>query len=801
MKMTLSWIKDYLETQASLPEIVEKLNMLGLVVDSVENRGEELQDFLVVEVVSATPHPDADRLRVCQVNTGHEMLQVVCGGVNARAGMRAILAPLGSTIPTNGMVMKPVQIRGVDSQGMLCSAAELGLEENCPEGGVIELPADAPVGEKYCTYAGLDDPILDIEITPNRGDCLGAYGVARDLAAAGMGTLKSLVVPQIAEGYASPCKITIVPEAREACPYFAGRVVKGVKNQPSPLWMQQRLKAVGLRPISALVDITNYLSYAIGRPMHVFDLDKIKGDLQVRFAREEEVLTALDEKEYHLDAEVTVVADQGQAISIAGIMGGLDSGCTLETQNVFIEAAIFDAKRIALTGRKLNILSDARYRFERGVDAALVDSAIQIATQFILDHCGGSPSQMVADGHCPVERQPFAFKSTRVKDLTGLEIDEDRIEKILVDIGCEIEKGQGLWQVKPASWRHDITLEADLVEEVARLYGYENIPTFRLPEPRGEEKFELVPGSQTRMDWAWSIRRLLAARGLNEALTWAFLATDRAKFFGGGDEALRVVNPISSDLTDMRPSLLPNLIDALQRNADRGLGNGALFEVGKQFFGIEPDQEAWVACGVRSGQYGEKHWAQNARMVDIYDCKADALAALEACGLDRRKLQIMTPGPDWYHPGRSGYICLGPKNKLAAFGEIHPQILSQMDVDQHVVGFEVFLSNVPITKAKKGVLVLSPYQALERDFAFVIDQEMAAEKVMLAISKADASLIQDVTLFDVYQGKNIEEGKKSMALKVSIQPKVATLTEEDLTALTNKIIESVRQATGGILRS
>lgn len=802
MKITLSWLKDFLDTQAGLDKIVETLNMLGLVVDGVIDRGRDLADFKIVHVISADKPPEAERLNVCQVNTGKETLQIVCGGVNARTGMKAVLAPIGSVIPTSGLQIKVTKIRGIESHGMLCSANELGLGENDPEGGIIELLEDAPVGMSYAQYAGLDDPVLDIDITPNRGDCLGAYGIARDLAAAGLGTLKLLEIPAIQETYESPVQVVIDREATGACPFFAGRVIQGVKNCPSPLWMQQRLQAIGLRPISALVDITNYLSYTLGRPMHVFDADILEGNILVRFAQEGETILALDANEYTLDTSMMVVADQKRPHSIAGIMGGEISGCTEATTNVFLESAIFDPISISLTGRALNITSDSRFRFERAVDANMVIPAIEIATKFILEHCGGRASTKVSAGKLPLIEQSVQFRPDRIHEMTGQEISVQTIKGILKDLGFLIQEAKEKWSVTPPSWRHDISLEADLIEEVARVYGYDKIPTLALPSAHGEEHFESYPGSNLRQQWGWHVRRALSAQGLSEALTWSFLSEDRAKLFGGGDPNLKLVNPISTDLSDMRPSLLPNLIDATQRNYDRDQQNICLFEVGKQFSDVTPEGEQQIVAGVRSGKTAPKHWAQAPRDVDIFDAKADAFMALEACGIDGEQLQIIFPGPSWYHPGRSGYFVLGPKNHLAAFGEIHPKVLAAMDIDPKIVGFEVYLNSIPLPKSRANKpLEISPYQPVERDFAFIVDAIVSARDVMQAAQKADRQLITNVNLFDVYEGQGIAQGKKSLALSVQIEPKEGTLTDIQLAELSEKIIASVKKLTGGELRS
>ncbi len=801
MKITLSWIKEYLDTKASNEAIIEQLSMLGLVVDDVIDRSKGMEEFKIVHVISAEKHPEADRLKVCKVDTGSEILQIVCAGVNARTDMKTVLAPINSVIPTNGMKIKLGTIRGVESQGMLCSAEELGLAEPGVEKGILDLPSDAPVGAVYAKYAELNDPILDVEITPNRGDCLGAYGLARDLAATGIGTLKPIKVPEIKTNFKSPKTIVIADESKNVCTLFTGVYIKGFKNSPSPEWMQKRLRAVGLRPISALVDITNYMSQGIGRPMHVFDADKLDGDLLIRQAKKGEKVLALNAEEYELDESITVVADKTTAHAIGGIIGSMDSGCTETTQNVFMECAVFDAINITLTGRKLNILTDARHRFERGVDADMIPVAQKIATQFILDHCGGEASEMITVGLPPRVMPTVTFRPKRVKDLIGVDVPSDKCRQILESLGMIIKGDGEQWQITSPTWRHDITLEADLIEEVIRIYGYDHIPTTELPSASTIESFESTPGARARQKWGWQIRRALCARGLNEAMSLSFLDEETTKMFGGGNPALKIVNPISSELSDMRPSLLPNLINAVQRNHDRGLHNVNLFEVGKQFSDITKDGEKLVAAGVRSGKTGPRNWAAQPRDVDLFDAKSDAITTLQACGIAVDNLTVAAPGPAYFHPGRSGYFMQGPKNKLAAFGELHPKILADMNIDPKIVGFEVYVQDLPIPKNNKGQLELSPYQAVERDFAFLVNKETPAQDVLSAVKRADKILISEVRLFDVFEGKTIEAGKKSLALSVRIEPKEGTLTDDMLTTLSNKIIEQVRISTGGELRS
>ena len=800
MKLTLAWLKDYLDTIASLDEIAEKLSMLGLVVDDIYNPAVELAPFKIVQVVETQPHPNADRLKICKVDTGTETVQIICGDPNVQQGMKAVLATPGTIIPATGQKLKVSKIRDIESPGMLCSATDLNLGEDSK--GIIKVEAAAPIGKSYAQYKGLDDPVLDIEITPNRGDCLGAYGIARDLAASGIGKLKPLKIKPVPQQFKTALTIKIAPDTKDACPMFAGRLLKGVQNKPSPLWMQNRLQAVGLRPISALVDITNYLTYDLGRPMHVFDADKLKGNIQVRLAKAGEKIQALDEKEYKLDDGMTLVCDDQDPLSVAGVIGGMASSCTNDTINVIIESAIFDPIRTSLTGRKLNVITDSRYRFERGVDAAMVLPALEFATQFILEHCGGEASNIVVAGKEPKTSRSIAFSPNRVKSLAGLPLPKTQIATILANLGFEIKKNNDAWSVRPPSWRHDVAQEADLVEEVVRIHGYDKIESAPLPAPTESQMLENDAELLARHEWVWTTRRALTARGLTEVMTYSFLTSNHAKLFGGGKSELRLLNPISADLSDMRPSLLANLIDASRRNANRGIANAALFEVGPQYLSTAAQGEVLAASGIRTGLNIQRHWLEDSRRTDTYDAKADVLTVLKACGIDTAALQIVPEAPKWYHPGRSGTLRLGPKNVLAYFGQIHPTVLNQMDFDKTTVGFEVFLSNLPVSRKKaRAALQISHFQPLERDFAFVLEASIPASRVVDAVYKTDKELITHVAVFDVYQGQGIATGYKSLAISVRLEPKKATLTEAQINEVSQKIIDQVKKVTSGELRS
>jgi phenylalanyl-tRNA synthetase beta chain len=798
MKFTLSWLKSHLETEADLATITRSLTMLGLEVDAVVDRAKDLKPFVTAAVVSAEPHPNADKLRVCQVDTGSERLQVVCGAPNARAGLIGVFAPGGSVIPKSGMVLKPSVIRGVQSNGMLCSGAELGLSDD--HDGIIELPEGTPVGESFARMAGLDDPMLDVKITANRTDCLGVRGIARDLAAAGLGTLKPLSVEPVPGRFASPIRVSItVPEA---CPLFLGRVIRGVRNGPSPAWLARRLESIGLRPISALVDITNFLTFDLDRPLHVFDAAKLSGDLVIRGALLGETLAALNGKAYALHPGITVIADQAGVQSLGGVIGGEASGCSETTTEILIEAALFDPVRVAATGRLLNLQSDARYRFERGLDPSFVGDAMEIATRLVLDLCGGEAGEIVQAGAVPAWQRRIEFRPGRVATLGGLAVPPAEISRILTALGCDIAGEGETLSVVPPSWRADIEGEADLVEEVLRIHGYDHIPVVPLDRATVLPAPALNPAQRR----AGLVRRTLAGRGLDEAVTFSFmpsgLMTGNASLFGPVPEELRVANPISADLDLMRPSILPNLLSAAKRNADRGYGDLALFELGPQYADDTPEGQSDVAAGLRVGLWSAKSWQGPGRAVDLFDAKADALAALEAAGAPIENLQITTDAPGWYHPGRSGALRLGPRTVLAWFGEIHPRLLAAVDLEGPAVAFEVHVDRVPFAKSgrQRAALKLSPFQPVERDFAFLVDTTVTAEQLLRAARGADKKLVADVRLFDLYTGTGVPEGKKSMALTVTLQPIEATLTEEQLETFSKTLVAQIGRMTGGVLR-
>lgn len=802
MKFTLSWLKDHLETEADLDAIARTMIAVGLEVEEVDDPAERLKAFTIGEVISAEKHPDADKLRVCQVATKDGTLQIVCGAPNARAGIKIAFAPVGSYVPGIDVTLTKARIRGVESHGMMCSARELELGDD--HDGIIEAPASAKVGQPVAEVIAAD-AVIDFEVTPNRPDTNGVNGVARDLAAAGLGKLITPAPEPVKGGFPCPQKIGLnFPDgAQNACPAFAGRLIRGLKNGPSPKWLADRLKAIGLRPINALVDVTNYLTYDRARPLHVYDADKLKGEIHARLGRKGESFLALDGKTYEVDETMCVIADDNGVLGFGGVMGGEETGCTDETTSVFIECALFDPLRTARTGRKTGIHSDARYRFERGVDPAFVIPGLEMATRLILDICGGTPSDIELAGAIPSTDKTVAFPPSEVKRLTGLDVAESEIERALRALGFRIARADP-WLVDVPSWRPDVEGKADLVEEAARIVGFDKLPMVTLPPRTAVEMPKLTGAQQRRL----AARRALAARGMLEAVTWSFTDARFAALFCPGEDWLKekgllLANPISSDLGAMRPSILPGLIAALQKNADRGAGDLALFELAPQYAGDRPEDQSIAASGARLSA-PPRHWQGAAAKADAFTVKADALAALEAAGAPLSALQTTADAPAWYHPGRSGVLRLGPK-ALAFFGELHPRVLKAMDVEGPVHAFEVLLDAIPPAKARaaktRPALDAPELLALTRDFAFVVDESVAAETLIRAVAGADRKLIAAVALFDVYRGKGVADGKKSLAVEVKVQPRDKTLTDEEIEALSARIVAQVAKATGGVLRA
>jgi phenylalanyl-tRNA synthetase beta chain len=804
MKFTLSWLKDYLDTDASLEDILDRLNMIGLEVEEVTNRADRLKPFKIAKVLEAEQHPNADRLRVLKVDTGDgEPVQVVCGAPNARAGLVGVLGKPGDYVPGLDVTLSVGKIRDVESFGMMCSERELELSDE--HDGIIDLPDDAPVGVNYAEWAGLDEPVIEIGLTPNRPDCTGVYGIARDLAAAGLGKLKERSHEQIRGAY--PCPVDVkfdFGDTKPMCKAFGLRMVKGIKNGPSPQWLQDRLTAIGLRPINILVDITNYITFDQGRPLHVFDADKVHGNLVVRRGQAGEKIDGLNAKSYDVDDTVCVIADDNGVESLGGILGGEPSGCTEDTVNVLIESALWDEDGIAATGRKLGVNTDARYRFERGADPDYMMPGLEYATRMVLDLCGGEPSETIRTGDIPDSTNIIDFPYSEIKRLSGIDLAPAEANVTLKALGFWISGSGDTVKVAAPSWRPDIEGKADLVEEVTRIVGLDRVPSTPLPRLGTVAKTVLTPGQIRRN----KTRRALAARGFNESVTWSFIPKEHAVLFGGGNETLALANPISPEMSDMRPSLLPGLFMAAQRNADRGYGDVALFEIGQVFESDTPDGQKIVAAGVRRGTAklsgSGRHWSGTSDAVDVFDAKADAEAALAAIGAPVDKLQVSTDAPDTFHPGRSGCLKLGPKNTLAVFGEVHPRILQKMDIEGPLVAFEINLDALPQPKAKagrsKGSLNASDLMPVRRDFAFLVDSAVTADKILKAARGADKSLIEDISLFDIYEGTGVPEGQKSVAIDVVLQPRKKTLTDEEIDAVSKKVIANVEKATGGTLR-
>ncbi|MEF3366160.1 phenylalanine--tRNA ligase subunit beta [Methylocystis sp. 9N] len=803
MKFTLSWLKEHLDTSASLAEIVETLTRIGLEVEHVHDPAAQLKDFTIASVIEAKPHPNADRLRVCMVDTGSGApVQVVCGAPNARTGMKSVFSPPGTYIPGKKITLGKGVIRGVESLGMLCSSAELELSND--HDGIIDLPDDAPVGAIYAQWAGLDDPVIEINLTPNRPDAAGVYGIARDLAAAGLGVLKTRDILPVEGKFPCPVAVTrdFAEEDAHLAPFFGLRLVRGVKNGQSPAWLQARLREIGLRPINALVDITNFLTFDRARPLHVFDAKKVKGNLVLRRAKKGETLHALDGRTYELDESMVVICDDNGPESLAGVMGGEASGCDESTTDVLIETALWDSQNIAHTGRKLGIVTDARYRFERGVDPDFALAGLELATQLALDFCGGAPSELTLAGELPRLSRAISFPWSETKRLTGLDVTREEATMILERLGFSVESaGDEIAHIAAPSWRPDIEGKADIVEEIVRMVGVDNVPATPLPRMDG-----VAPPVLTLLQKrARNARRALASQGLVEAVTWSFVSKEQAEAFGGGAPGLALANPIASDLSDMRPSLLPGLVAASGRNAARGLGDTALFEVGQIFLDPSEKGQRLAAAGVRRGLTGAgRHWSAPAQDAGAFDAKADAMALLATLGVATGGLQVVPGGPPWFHPGRSATLQFGPKAVIGHFGELHPRALTAMDVEGPVAAFEIILDALPAPKAKptkiKPKLEISDLQPVSRDFAFLVARDALASDLIRAVAGADKALISDVSVFDVYEGKGVPEGKKSVGVAVTLQPREKTLTDAEIETIAQKIVTEAEKKCGATLR-
>ena len=794
MKFTLSWLKEHLDTDAGVDAVSETLTRIGLEVDGIEDPAARLAAFTIAEVLSAERHPQADKLQVLSVDIGAEApVQVVCGAPNARAGMKGVFGAPGTYVPGSDITLKVAAIRGVESRGMMCSMRELELSDE--HDGIISLPADAPVGARYIDYAALADPVFDVAITPNRQDCMGVRGIARDLAAAGLGRLKSLAEAYRVADFDLP-RAGAGPEIRTddpaGCPAFHACTVSGVANGPSHPWMQAKLKAIGQKPISALVDITNFIMFDLGRPLHVYDRAKLEGALVARKARGGEQVQTLNGKSYTVDTTMTVIADDMMVHDIGGIMGGMHSGCSATTTDVLIECAYFDPESIARTGQKLLLTSDARTRFERGVDPAFLDDGLAVATHLVRELCGGTASEVVRAGVAPVDVKTVTYRPARVMGLAGIDVVEDEQADILQRLGFGVTRGT-VWQVTVPSWRRDVDGEADIVEEVVRIHGLDRVPATPLPRAEGVALPTATPAQRLER----RLRRALAARGLDEAITWSFLPPAQADAFGGA--AWTLANPISTDMAAMRPSLLPGLLAAAKRNQDRGAASVRLFELGQRYLAT---REHPTAALLLAGEARARGWQTGAAVpFDAFDAKAEALAALAAAGAPVDRLSVAPPVDPWWHPGRSGRLVLG-KVALADFGMVHPATVAMFDVRGAVAAVELYLDALPPPRGRKARGAFAPpvLQAVTRDFAFVADDSLAADALVRAAAGADKALISSVRVFDRYAGERIGAGQISLAIEVTLQPTTATLTDTEIEAVSARIIAAAAKL-GATLRS
>ncbi|MDA0902047.1 MAG: phenylalanine--tRNA ligase subunit beta [Proteobacteria bacterium] len=798
MKFTLSWLKEYLQTDAGIEEICHKLTDIGLEVESVEDQAQSLSFFSIAHIVEASPHPEADKLQICKVDVGaSENLQIICGAANARKGLKVAYAPIGAVIPANGMKIKKSKIRGIESHGMLCSAVELGLGGDSE--GIIEIDDHVTIGTKVSELYGLDS-VIEVNITPNRGDCLGVYGIARDLAAAGLGVLKKPQVAQVKANNSSAISVSIADNASEKCPYFTGRYIKNVTNCASPKWLQERLEAIGVNSISALVDITNYVMYCLNHPLHAYDADKIKGDIVVRNSKEGENFKSLKDIEYKLSGEELVIADDNGAIGLAGVIGGDSTSSQLETKNVFLEAAFFEASNIARTGRKLNIISDSRYRFERNIDLATVRLALDMATNLILEICGGQASEIVEAGSSNPDKRIINFDLKKIKQILGIEIAQTKVKEILTNLDFELKESadKASYQVIIPSFRADIALEEDLIEEIIRIYGYDKVKSCELPNFQAK-----TVGDDNKTQALEASRNTLCQNGLNEIISWSFINSNNAKIFTDLKDDLFVSNPISVDMDYMRPSLLLGLLSFAKKNQARDFNNLAAFEIGRTFAGVDPTQQKDVICAIRIGKNKEKSIYKDDRAFDCFDVKKDLFDCLGNFGIVAKSVQISDCDASHYHPYRSANVKLG-KNIIARFGELHPILNKKLDVSGRINAFELFVDELPNKNSKKPAskkpFTISDFQAVNRDFAFIFNKEVKIGELIRLVEGCEKELINKVNIFDIYEGERIGEGKKSVAFNIKIQPKLQTLSGEEIEQISDKIIKEVSQKLGGVLR-
>ena len=795
MKFTISWLKEHLETNASDQEIVTKLTELGLEVEEYHDTSKAFSDFIVGQVLEEGKHPNADKLKVCKVDIGTAKVDVVCGAPNVEKGMKVVYAPPGSIIPINQMKLKAAKIRGIESSGMMCSEYELGISDN--HEGIIRLNDDSKIGQSYSEIAGLDDVVIEIGITPNRQDCLGVFGIARDLAASGLGKIKIRKISSQKGSFKSP--IDIETKDTDLCSIFAGRYFKGVKNVQSPDWLQQKLKAVGLRPISALVDITNFVMLDLNRPLHVYDADKIDSKIIVRESKKGESFNALDEKSYDLKDGMCAIADESKVLGLGGIMGGESSGCNESTENVLLESALFNPINIAKSGRNLSIISDARFRFERGVDPQSVLIGIDRATELISEICGGEISEVVIAGKIPEDNKSIDLNVERVQKRLGVSLDDKEAISILSSLGIETKQKGDTISCKIPSWRQDILEEADLSEEIIRIKGYDHIPTANV---RTSDKVNsaILSKEQKLISKA---KHFIAAQGYNELVTWSFSFSENCQFFGDCNK-LKIVNPISEDLDILRPNLLPNLIGAIKKNASRDYDSFSIFEVSTQYKTSEPEDQINVACGIKAGIRQKKDWQNEKSLFDVYDSKRDLFSLIDHLIPQQKKLTIIDESPDWYHPGRSATVMLNKSVKIGYFGEIHPRITQHFKIKERINAFELFIDDIPFTEKKtsnKPLLNLSDFQSVSRDFAFILDQKVKGYELIESAMKVDRNLIKDVEIFDLFVDSNLGDNKKSMAIKVIMQASDRTLKEDEIQELSSKIIQAIEKSTAGSVRS
>jgi len=791
MRFTISWLKKFLDTDASIEQIANTLTMTGLEVEDIEDAASKLGAFEVAEIIAADQHPDADKLKVCTVQTKSDTLQIVCGAPNARAGIKVVLAKIGTIIPSGNFKIKQSKIRGVESFGMMCSADELGVGKD--SGGIIELPDEAIIGEPFAKYMGLDDPVIHINITPNRADALGVYGIARDLAASGIGTLKELQTPKPDEKFTT--NYTLSVQNSDACPLFAIRQIKNLENKESPTWLKNLLESIGVGSISALVDVTNYISYSFGQPMHVYDAAKISGGLIADVLTQDEPFKALNEKEYNLKSGDIVIRDNSEIHGLAGIIGGENSSCSDRTNSVILEAAIFESNHIAKSGRRVMIDTDSRYRFERNVDQEFTLKALDFATDLITSICGGDASKAIIAGEEKMQERSIDFPIDFLQSRAGIELDTAEIANILEKLGFKCSLNGQLIKIIIPSWRYDVSIKEDIVEEIVRIYGYDKLPETPLPFVN---TMRIIPRDQRRIS---DIKRIFAGAGYDEVVTWSFMDSSKAKLFTEIKNELTLQNPISSDLDYMRPSILPNLLQVANNNINRSFHDLSLFEIGP-IFENAGDKVITNLAGIRCGSNATKNSHNDMRAFDIFDVKADIATLLEYVGLDIDKCQIRNNAPNYYHPTRSATVCLG-KNVLGTFGQIHPSILKNFDIDTDVMAFEMNISNLPMGKQKYGKkpeFITSDYQMIVRDYAFVVDADQAVGELLSFIRNTDKKRVKSVDLFDVYSGDKIEAGKKSVALTVNIQDDNKTLEESDIELINKAIVEGIEKKFGAVLR-